>query len=219
MTVTVNRGQPGDTVPADDERTTVWWWVRTIASWLVLLVMLAVLAVMVIVPRVTGSQAYTVLTGSMEPSYPPGTLIVVKPTPAEDLEVGDVITFQPVSGDPAVVTHRIDGIYFNGAGQRQIFTRGDANDVADSWALVPEQIRGKLLYSVPQLGRVNSVINGQSRSILVTVVAAGLGVYAVVMVISGLRDRGRNRGDAPDGPETTRAVDAAGDPASIEEQK
>lgn len=176
-----------------DEPTTAWWWVRTIVSWGLLLLMIAALAVMVIIPRLTGSQAYTVLTGSMEPNYPPGTLIVVKPTPAEDLNVGDVITFQPVSGDPSVVTHRIDGIYFNGAGERQIFTRGDANDVVDSWALVPDQIRGRLLYSVPELGRVNSVINGQSRSILLTVVVIGLGTYAVVMVASGLRERRRDK--------------------------
>jgi len=171
------------------EKTTLWWWTRTIVSWVLLMLMIGVLAVMVVIPRLTGSTAYTVLTGSMEPTLPPGTLIVVKPTPNEDLTTGDVITFQPVSGDPAVVTHRIEGIYYTGEGERRIHTRGDNNPVADSWSLVPEQIRGRVIYSVPYLGRVNSVINGQSRSILTTGVAAGLAVYAVWMVVSGIRDK------------------------------
>ncbi|MFE4503760.1 signal peptidase I [Rhodococcus sp. NPDC056743] len=178
--------------------TTVWWWVRTIVSWVVLLLMVGILAVMVVVPRLTGSTAYTVLTGSMEPAMPPGTLVVVKPTPSEDLATGDVITFQPVSGDPAVVTHRIEGIYYTAEGERQIHTRGDANNVADSWSLVPEQIRGRVIYTVPYLGQVNSVISGQSRSILITVVAAGLIVYAVWMGISAIRDKRRKVGEDDD---------------------
>ncbi|TSD49272.1 MULTISPECIES: signal peptidase I [Rhodococcus] len=177
-----------------DEKTTIWWWTRTVVSWLLLLVMVGLLAVMVVIPRLTGSTAYTVLTGSMEPTMPPGTLIVVKPTPNEDLATGDVITFQPVSGDPAVVTHRIEGIYYTGEGERRIHTRGDNNPIADSWSLVPEQIRGRVIYSVPQLGRVNTVINGQSRSILVTGTAVALGGYAVWMVISGLLDKRRENG-------------------------
>lgn len=180
-----------------EDKTTIWWWVRTVGSWVGLLLMIGLLAVMVIIPRLTGSTAYTVLTGSMEPTMPPGTLIVVKPTPNDELSTGDVITFQPESGDPAVVTHRIDGIYYTGEGERRIHTKGDNNPISDSWSLVPEQIHGKVIYSVPYLGRVNSVINGQSRSILVTAVAVGLGGYAVWMVISGLRDKRRE----PDGDE------------------
>lgn len=175
------------------EKTTAIWWVRTIVSWALLMLMVGVLAVMVLIPRLTGSTAYTVLTGSMEPTMPPGTLIVVKPTPIDELSPGDVITFQPVSGEPAVVTHRINGIYFNEAGEKRVFTQGDANPVADSWSLQAEQIRGRVLYDVPYLGRMNSFINGQSRSILITVVAAGLGVYAMWMVVSGIRDGGKKK--------------------------
>ena len=79
----------------------------------------------------------------------------------------------------------------------------DNNPVADSWSLVPEQIRGRVIYSVPYLGRVNSVINGQSRSILTTGVAAGLAVYAVWMVVSGIRDKRGKAGDDESGTDPT----------------
>ena len=81
-----------------DDATTFGWWVRTIASWLLLLAMLAVLGALVVAPRLTGSTAYTVLTGSMQPGLPPGTLIVSRPASPSELRAGDVITFQPVSG-------------------------------------------------------------------------------------------------------------------------
>ncbi|GEE00128.1 hypothetical protein nbrc107696_05740 [Gordonia spumicola] len=56
----------------DDEKTPLLWWVKTIASWTLLAAAVALLAALVVVPRLTGSTAYTVLTGSMEPTSPRG---------------------------------------------------------------------------------------------------------------------------------------------------
>lgn len=191
-----HRAEPPASDRGDD--TTPWWWVRTIGSWLLLLVLGFVLLALVVVPRVTGAQTYTVLTGSMEPSIAPGALVVVRETPAEELKAGDVITFQPYSGNPAVVTHRITGVYYDMPGQLRIYTQGDANNTPDDWALVPEQIRGTLWYSVPQLGRVNVLLTGETRTIVVGVVAGGLLLYAAWMVGSGLRDRSREKRAARD---------------------
>lgn len=175
----------------DDEATPTSWWIKTIASWTLLGIAVAMLAVLVVIPRLTGSTAYTVLTGSMEPSYPPGTLIVVKPAPGDELNAGDVITFQPKAGDPAVITHRIVSIFYDAQGKRRFVTKGDANKVHDDTQLVEDQIRGKLMYSVPYLGRLNSLLSGSSRALALFVIAGGLGLYAVWMWISGLRDRSR----------------------------
>ncbi|MFC0316353.1 signal peptidase I [Gordonia phosphorivorans] len=168
------------------------WWVKNILSWTLLAAAVALLAALVVVPRLTGSTAYTVLTGSMEPTYPPGTLIVVKPTAGDQLEAGDVITFQPESGNPSVTTHRIVSIVYDASGVRRFITKGDANNTADAVQLVEEQIRGRLWYSVPYVGRINSLISGSSRSILVVLIAGGLGAYALWMWYSSYRDRGKD---------------------------
>lgn len=173
--------------------TTTVWWLRTTVGWLLFLALTAVLLALVVVPRLSGAQAYTVLTGSMRPTIEPGALVVVRPTPADELRAGDVITFQPRSGDPTVVTHRITGIYYDLAGRQRIATQGDANNTPDAWVLVPEQVRGVLWYSVPQLGRVNLLLTGDMRALGLTVIAGGLMVYAVGMVGSGLRDAARER--------------------------
>ncbi|ALG86961.1 hypothetical protein ACH46_15975 [Gordonia phthalatica] len=173
------------------------WWIKTIASWVLLSAAVGLLAALVVVPRLTGSTSYTVLTGSMEPAYPPGTVIVVRPTPGAELAAGDVITFQPKSGDPAVVTHRIVSIFLDDQGQRRFITKGDANTVQDETQLIDPQIRGRLLYAVPYVGRATSLIPGSARSIALFLVAAGLGAYALWMWGSGLRDRRSAKRDVP----------------------
>ena len=56
---------------------------------LALVVLVAVLVI--VVPGAIGGRALTVLTSSMEPTYPPGTLVVVKPTPPGEVHIGDVL--------------------------------------------------------------------------------------------------------------------------------
>ncbi|MGX1769978.1 signal peptidase I [Dietzia sp. NPDC055343] len=186
--------RPAEEAPAQGEyQTGAWWWIRTIVSWFLLLAAAAVLAALVVVPRVSGATPYTVLTGSMEPTLSPGSLIVVKPVPPEELHAGDVITFQIESGNQAVNTHRITQVVYDAQGRQRIRTHGDANSIPDKDMLVAEQVRGRLWYSVPYLGYVNNAMTGDSRQRLVMVAVGGLGVYAVWMFGSGLRDRSREK--------------------------
>lgn len=71
----------------------------------IIVLALAVLAGLLIIPKLMGYEEMAVLTGSMEPKYPVGTLIFVKEADPNTLEVGDVITYHLDSN--TVVTHRI----------------------------------------------------------------------------------------------------------------
>ncbi len=46
-----------------------------------------------VVPRVLGVQPYAIVSGSMEPAYPTGSLVYAQPVAGEDLQVGDVAAF------------------------------------------------------------------------------------------------------------------------------
>lgn len=188
-----------DAVQDEDQDLGVWGWVKSIVSWLVLLLLLAILMLTIVIPRLTGSTPYTVLTGSMRPTYPPGTLIVVKPHDPATLGVGDAITFQKESGDPEVVTHRIIESRRNSKGETTFVTQGDANPSRDKNPVVAEQIRGKVWYSVPYLGYVNNVITGKQRAVMVTVVVGGLFLYAGAMFVGAFRDRSRKGDESPGG--------------------
>lgn len=184
-----------------DQDTSAWGWVKSIVSWLLLLVLLAILALTIVIPRLTGSTPYTVLTGSMRPTYPPGTLIVVKPHDPATLSAGDAITFQKESGEPEVVTHRIIMTRQNSQGERTFVTQGDANPSPDQNPVVPEQVRGKVWYSVPYLGYVNNVITGKQRAMMITIVVGGLLAYAGYMFVGAIRDRSRERDQTSTDPD------------------
>ncbi|MDH6676514.1 signal peptidase [Rhodococcus sp. LBL1] len=179
------------TAEPDDQPTTVWWWVKSVVSWLLLIAMVGILALTIVIPRITGSTPFTVLTGSMVPTYPPGTLVVVKPTDAGSLAVGDAITYQWESGKTDVVTHRIVSVQYSAKGELRFTTQGDANRVPDERPVVPEQVRGRVWYSVPYVGYVNNFITGKQRSALLVVVVGGLLIYALSMFISSGRDKRR----------------------------
>ncbi|GAA1728632.1 signal peptidase I [Aeromicrobium alkaliterrae] len=164
-------------------------WAGQVIAWFVILGVLAVLCAAVLVPRVAGATPYTVLTGSMKPGMPPGTLVVVKPVDVDDIGVGDVITYQLESGRPTVVTHRVVGLGFDKNGDRIFQTQGDANSAPDAATVLPVQIRGERWYSVPHLGRLTTLVNGSERTILTGVVVVVLLGYAATMFVSAARDR------------------------------
>ncbi|MGD8194396.1 signal peptidase I [Herbiconiux sp. P18] len=162
-----------------------------VGGWLALGVTTAVLLLLVVLPRLAGASAYTVLTGSMEPVLPPGELVVVRPVDPAAVRVGDIVTYQVESGRPAVVTHRVVGVGVDGSGERSFRLRGDANGADDLDPVRPEQLRGVLWYHVPLLGRLNSALTGGQRSVVVPVVVGGLLLYAAIMWGGALRARRR----------------------------
>ena len=149
----------------------------------------------VLVPAVTGSTPYTILTSSMEPSMPPGTLVIVKPIDPQDIKIGTVVTYQLFSGEKEVVTHRvleIQGPNLPG-GDPSFITKGDANSEPDAKPVMAVQVRGAVWYSVPWIGWVNNIVNGDMRSVVIPIVAGLLFLYAGWSIIGNQIDRRRRR--------------------------
>jgi len=163
-----------------------------------LLLLVLGLGILVIgIPAAVGGTPLTILTGSMSPNLPPGTLVVIKPTPIDEIAIGDILTFQLESGKPDVVTHRVIGIVKDtGSTDVRFITQGDANASPDAGEVMPVQVRGTVWYAVPWLGWVNQAVNGEARQWVIPLAAGGLFGYATWMVFSGFRDR-RRRSTAP----------------------
>ena len=155
-----------------------------VLSALLLGVVITCATTLVVVPRLTGSVPLTVLTGSMSPTYDAGSVVVVKPTPVDKLEIGDAITFQERSGHPAVVTHRIVSIAFAGDGSRQFITQGDANGAADPDPVKEAQVRGKVWYSVPIVGHAATLVAPSYRQIALKVLAGSLVLYGAYLILA-----------------------------------
>jgi signal peptidase len=166
-------------------------WVRLVLAWVVILGIGAALLAAVVIPRLTGATPYVIETGSMRPGMPPGTLVVDRPVAADDIAVGDVITYQLNSGDPTVVTHRVVAQGITLTGQPRFRTQGDANDVADEKWVLPVQVKGERWYAIPYLGYVTSFVTEQQRGVFTGLVVVGLLGHGAVMVAGAARDRRR----------------------------
>ena len=104
-------------------------------------------------PQLFGYSMFRVLTGSMEPEIPTGSMVIVKHQNTSDYVVGDVITFH--STDPtlkgSINTHRL--IEITGEGNFTVFhTKGDANMIADPYSVDPSDVIGKVVVISKVLG-------------------------------------------------------------------
>jgi signal peptidase len=143
-------------------------WARTALGWLVATVSgLAVAAIvalavaLTLVPAVAGGHTLTVLSGSMVPRLPVGSVVVDRPVDPSSLQVGEIVTYHTKNDDPAfpdaLVTHRIVDVKATQDGP--VFTtKGDANNVADKQPVQASQIRGELWYDVPYIGTARNFL-------------------------------------------------------------
>ncbi len=176
-------------------RRSVWRHLGAGAGGAALLLLTAAAIWVVGLPWVTGSTPLTVLSRSMEPALTVGTLAVVRPVEASEVRIGDVITFR--TAEQQLITHRVVAVTMSTAGGTTFRTKGDANGTIDEAPVVADQLRGKLWYSVPLAGHLNSAV-GEHRSWLVVAFAAALFGYAGWMLVGGLvQDRRRRKGAEP----------------------
>ena len=118
----------------------------------VLVAVIVLLAVLLVGTRVAGLKAYTVLSGSMEPTYHVGALVFVKPSDPLSVQPGDPITY--LIAENTVVTHRVTEVLPDGDDPSVVRfrTKGDANDVEDGTLVHGNNLIGKPVFSVPLLG-------------------------------------------------------------------
>lgn len=116
------------------------------------------LAVLLVGARLVGLRTFTVLSGSMEPTYHTGSLIYVKKVDAANLSEGTVITF--MLDEDTVATHRIVGIVpdEDEPGVVRYRTKGDANEVEDGSLVHYKNVIGTPVFSIPKLGYVANYI-------------------------------------------------------------
>ncbi len=104
-------------------------------------------------PIIAGVRSFVVLTGSMQPTLPVGSIIYVKQ--AADYKVNDIVAFSNKTGQ--TVTHRVievvnkpEGVFYK--------VKGDANNTADSDLVEAKTLIGKAFFVVPFLFKLVQVL-------------------------------------------------------------
>ena len=124
----------------------------------ILVAIVVVLALLLVGARFIGLNVYTVLSGSMEPTYHVGSLIYVKDVDTDELKAGDVITY--MLDEDTIVTHRIVDVIPDETDPSIIrfHTKGDANDSVDGSLVHYKNVIGTPVFSIPKLGYLANYI-------------------------------------------------------------
>ena len=124
----------------------------------VLVGLVVLLAVLLVGARLVGLQVFTVLSGSMEPTYHTGSLIYVKKVDPLTIKEGLPITF--LLDEDTVATHRVVGIVPDEEDPTVIRfrTKGDANEAEDGGLVHYKNVIGTPVFSIPYLGYVADYI-------------------------------------------------------------
>ncbi len=145
-------------------------------------VIAAALAVAFAGVRLIGLTPYAVLTGSMEPELPVGSLIFVRSVDPADIQVGDDITFKLQSG--SLATHQVWKV---DTAAQTFYTQGiankdqDGNIMHDGAPVAWSNVVGSPVFCIPYLGYINRFCTTPpGMYILVAAVALVIAVSIVV---------------------------------------
>lgn len=159
---------------------------------IVLVCMLVILALLIAGVNLIGIRPYAVLSGSMAPAFPTGALIYVKQAKAQQVRVGDPITFR-LDNAATVATHRVLSV---DAENRCFYTKGDANDQPDARPVQFDDLIGIPVFSIPLLGYISSFLSRPPG----LYIAAAVALTAVVLaVLPGLLRKVQQRSGEEDG--------------------
>lgn len=122
-------------------------WLRMVWRVMTFVIPAAVLvsAMVILAMYLTGGlpyKVYVIHTGSMSPTIPPKSAVVVRDG---QYKVGEVVAYQR---DHQVITHRLISINPNG----RITTKGDANRSADPWHVPQDHIIGSVVAAPHMVG-------------------------------------------------------------------
>ena len=158
-----------------------------------ILILLSVIAtfIPVTIPRLMGYQAYNIISGSMEPEIPVGSLVYVEPAQPAEVREGEIIVFY--SGGSAV-THRV---VQNRLVEGEFVTKGDANQQEDLTPISYASLVGRVKYHIPFIGQLLVIYTSGVGKIYVVCYAA-CGVM-FNMLAARLRDRAREKQNGTEG--------------------
>ena len=95
-----------------------------------------------------GFMMFRVVTGSMEPTIPVGSLLVTQQVDIESIRLNDIICFRTQLSDiwGKIVTHRVVNVMVEESGRVLLETKGDANLVSDIYLVDQTNYVGKVIW-------------------------------------------------------------------------
>ena len=138
-------------------------------------------------------RLFTVISGSMEPKYKVGDVLVAVETDPSDVKVGDAISYLGTKGSfkNKVITHEVVSIEKTADGKYRFHAKGLANAIEDP-VVDESQLYGVVKYRVKSLSLIYRVV-GTPTGIFVFVILPLLYIIGSEMVLSLLEKENKRR--------------------------
>ncbi len=133
-----------------------------------ILIIVIISALPLAVPRIFGLNIFNVISPSMDPAIPMGSIVYTKKVDPRILESGDVIAF---SRNEDVVMHRV---VVNTKERGELTTKGDANEMVDIDPVQYRKVIGIVKLHIPYLGAIAGFYASSRGKI-----------YAICLIVSG----------------------------------
>lgn len=133
--------------------------------YIIFFIIVVLMLIVVILQRVSdnsislgGYRLFTVATGSMEPKYKVGDILISKSVDSNEIQVGDDIVYKGAEGSfkGKTVTHQVVSIEDEN-GKKKITTKGIAN-IEEDPKIDESQVYGKVIYKVKSLSFLSQLI-------------------------------------------------------------
>ena len=154
----------------------------------ILLAALVLVCLPLTVPRLFGYHIYSVVSGSMEPAIPTGSLVYIRETAPEDVEADDVIAFYSSADSASIITHRV---VENRVLMGEFITKGDANHTEDMNPVPYSNLIGKVVRSFPEIGAMAQILTGKEGKFIAA------GVIAAALFLQGMASLLEKRHSVP----------------------
>lgn len=125
------------------------------------------------IPKIFGHYLMFVETGSMEPTLPIGTILLVKDSRIQDIKIDDIVSFHStitlggVTHD-VIITHRVVDIRSDQTGTHLI-TKGDANELEDDIPVNQNILVGKTILYITFLSFLKDFFGNTSLILFIVV--------------------------------------------------
>jgi len=124
-----------------------------------------------------------VVSGSMEPAIPTGSLIYIAEALPEEIQEEEIIAFYGVKDSASIITHRV---MENRVVMGEFITKGDANKTQDMNPVPYENFIGKVVRSVPKAGKAAELFTSHQGKVLAACV---IGAALLLQAIAAFMER------------------------------
>ena len=130
---------------------------------------------------VTGHHLEEVVTGSMQPTIPIGSLVVTERIPTSQLQAGNVMVFPDPNNTKLTIVHRIIWLSHDQSGDVLVRTKGDYNALPDSWTMKRQASADadRVIEVIPGAGTVAGYLQTIGFLGLVALIVGLVGYYGI----------------------------------------